>query len=65
MWMKTGRQFASAKESIPDQPVKVSCVWFLSRLVLGLVICYAKRHYASAQCLELTPDRAIINFEAI
>ena len=24
MWMKTGRQFASAKENIPDQPVKVS-----------------------------------------
>ena len=65
MWMKTGRQFASVKESIPDQPVKVSRVWFVSRLVLDLVTCYAKRHYASAQCLELTPGRAIIHFEAI
>ena len=54
MWMKTGRQFASVKESIPEQPVKVRQIGF------GIKLCQ-KGHFTSACTMfGLTQSRTFI-----
>lgn len=52
--MKTGRQFASVKESIRDQPVKVTHHCFPNRLKFSRTVLatgYTQRHIVSAPCL--------------